>query len=260
MIMRHSKLTALAAMLLISACAPISSSKNNAANIDQLNNVASLISQHGAALVTVSYVLSFDAQGQNQRVQGEVEAPVISADGLILLPSAVLNPAEQYRSIQMSGDFNMPNISSSEFKVRLSGRAAQLDAKVVSKDKDLGIAWLKISDPPADLKFVLLNAKNDPVVGQKIFALDKASEDFDYSPYVVEGLVGGAVKVPFPAFIGGQPSKLAFDMAGNAVGYGVLQMAGNPNLAGQSGMKVFTLLLPVSKVVELTSRINEAKN
>jgi hypothetical protein len=236
------------------ACAQTSESKDKAQSYQQL------LSRYGRTVVMVNYVLSFDSAGgaADQRTQGETEATLVSNDGLLILPSAVLNPTDMFQKIyRSSGDGQMPNMRSSEIKVRLPGSDEPLEAEVVTQDRDLGVAWLKIKQPPTGLEFVDLNQARDPTVGQQAYVMGVISEEFDYAPFVDETRIQGKIEVPYKAFIADQPGKMLFDGNGAPIGFAVLHIDGTANMSSGGNYRMFATVVGGARLKELNARVKK---
>ena len=227
-----------------------------AALADDRRAYRTILDRHAASIVTVSYALSMDFMGSSQRAQGEVEGVVIDG-GLILVPSNILNPADQLRELMASdpgAGAAIPNIKSSEFLVRVPGVDEPLHAQVLTQDRDFGLAWLRLDASHAALRAIDLADGRDPEVGQAAFVLNQVSELFGYAPFVARVDVQGRIEVPYGAFVTNAAGKLVFDRQGRPLGYSVQRVAGNPNLIGSGGFKAFGVLIPTSRLRELTAR------
>jgi len=215
-----------------------------------------LLSRYGKSIVTVSYVLSFDGAGSDQRVQGETDATLISADGLLLVPSSVLNPTDMYQKVYRSqGDGKIPNMRSSEIKVRLPGSDQPLEATVVTQDRDLGLAWLKIKSPPKNLTFVNLAKADDPKVGQKAYSVGLISEEFDYAPFIQETRVQGEIAVPYKAFVTDRPGTMLFAEDGTPLGFTVLRIDGTSNMSAGGNYRMFATMVGGARLKALHQRV-----
>lgn len=216
-----------------------------------------LLAEHAATMVTVNYVLTADFSGTPQRVQGEIEGMLISAEGLILIPASAIDPSKQYEAVyrDMGVASSIPRISSSAFQATLVGHSGKFEAKIVSRDIDLGIAWLRLTEPPANLDFVDLSVGGTPRLGQRALVLSLASEQFDFAPYVTEVRVQGRIDVPYPAFVVTWPNKLVFDTDLKPMGFGVLTISGQPGLMSTGGFKSFTVMIPRAKLAELSAEV-----
>lgn len=225
------------------------------AGADQRAAYGTVLDQHKQSIVTVSYSVSMDFMGSQQRAQGEVEG-VILADGLILVPSNILNPSDQLKELMSGQADSIPTIKSSEFNVRLPGSDEPLQAEVLTQDRDFGLAWLRLKGKGrrVDLPSVDLKRGRDPQVGELAFVLNLVSELYGYAPYVAEVQVQGRIRVPYEAFVTNAFGKMLFDRKGRPLGYAVQRVSGNPNLMGSGGLKVFGVLIPSSRLAELTQR------
>lgn len=223
---------------------------------DQRAAYATVLERHQQSIVTVSYSVSMDLMGTQQRAQGEVEGVILDS-GLILVPSNILNPTDQLKELMAGneGGFSIPNIKSSEFNIKLPGSDEPLKAEVLTQDRDFGLAWLRLSGSrDLDLKSVDLKRGRDPQVGELAFVLNLVSELYGYAPYVAEVQVQGRIRVPYEAFVTNAMGKMLFDRKGRPLGYAVQRVSGNPNLVGSGGLKVFGVLIPASRLSELTAR------
>lgn len=217
-----------------------------------------LLANYGRTVVTVSYILSFDAAGgaSDQRAQGETEATLVSSDGLLLVPSAVLNPTDMFQKVYRSqGDGQVPSMRSSEIKVRLPGSDQPLEAAVVTQDRDLGVAWLKIKSPPKDLPFVNLATAVDPSVGQRAYVVGVIAEEFDYAPFVDETRIQGRIDVPYKAFISDQPGKMLFARDGTPIGFAVLRIDGTSNMSAGGNYRMFATVVGGARLKDLDARV-----
>lgn len=226
----------------------------------EISTYERLLERYGRTVVTVSYVLSFDAGGgaADQRAQGETEATLVSADGLLILPSAVLNPTDMFQKVYRNqGDGQVPNMRSSEIKVRLPGSDQPLDAVVVTQDRDLGVAWLKIKTPPGKLPHVSLSKARDPVIGQKAYVVGVIAEEFDYAPFVDETRIQGRIEVPYKAFISDQPGKMLFSAQGVPLGFAVLRIDGTSNMSAGGNYRMFATVVGGARLKELDERVRK---
>jgi hypothetical protein len=220
-----------------------------------------LIERHASALATIEYVMTADYAGTPQRVQGETEGVVISADGYLLVAGSALDPAKPYEVMyrDMGMESTLPRVTSGEFQVRLPGRSERYEARLVSRDADLGLAWLQLSAPPADLPWVDLAKGAAPRLGQRGLVLSLASEQYDFAPFVTEVRLQGEIRVPYRAMIVTWPNKLVFNTDLLPIGFGVLNLAGRPGMLASGGMKSFAVLIPNERLVELTARVRAAQ-
>jgi serine protease Do len=137
-------------------------------------------------LATVEYVQEYLAGGQKQQQRAYTDGVVISADGYVLISGKVRFP--QRSGGRLAGG-SRPELS----KFRLffaDGR--KLDATVVGFDDDLNLGVLKLTDPPADLKFVEFREGFEAEVGTPLRSMTLYSEEYGRTP-VLEGMAVNAL-------------------------------------------------------------------
>src|SRR4029079_19590229 len=101
----------------------------------------------------VKFVMSMTSSGKEDRVEDRTQGIVVSKDGLILIPdrAASVDFAEM-RPGGQSG--SAPVAKSSEFRIRLPGSDDWLPADLVTRDSQLGLAWLRMRGSAAALGLV----------------------------------------------------------------------------------------------------------
>ena len=223
---------------------------------------AALLAKYRASVVTLSYTLSVEERGSEtvSRMGAEAEATVVSADGLLIVPSSVINPTDLYgKLLQSRSGEAPPAMNAADFFVRIPGSDEPLAAKVLTQDRDLGIAWLKITKPPSTMAYVDLSAAEDPFVGQKAYVLGLIAEEFDYAPFVEQARITGEIKVPYSAFITNQAGKMLFSKAGVPLGFSVMRIEARSNMSAGIEFKVYSTLLGGSRLHALHQRVLQKK-
>lgn len=221
-----------------------------------------LIERRAGAIVTVSFSMSADMMGQQQRMRGEVEGTVLKG-GIVLVPSVILNPmdlAREFMAQSEGGESDLPNMSTGEIKIKLPGMDEPMEAEVLTQDRDFGIAWLKLKQTESSIKGLDLDESARPVIGEAAYALALTPELYGYAPYVLETVVQGEIKVPFPSFMVGTVGKALFNRKGLLIGYSVPKFVGG-SMSGITGeAPSFGLLIPAARLRELTARaLNRAE-
>ena len=113
-----------------------------------------LVAQHSAAIVTVKFVMSVTNSGNEQRIEDRTQA--VSADGLLIVPERAVSLDFSKLGAPTPGQAS-PVAKSSDFRVRLADTEDWLPADLVTRDAELGLAWLRLRDPPGKLGFVDLS-------------------------------------------------------------------------------------------------------
>ena len=214
-----------------------------------------LIEQHAEAVVTVKFVMSVTNSGNEQRIEDRTQAVLVSDDGLMIVPD---------RSVSL--DFSTfgnntpgqaaPVAKSSDFRVRLAGTEDWLPADLVTRDAELGLAWLRLRKPSGKLDFVNLadGVKAEP--GMVFYSLLRTSDEWGGVPVFRPGLVLGETRTPtFRLLVDGVPG-LAFSQDGKAMGYVDVDLASMMRSRGAGmGLDMADMVLrmtPVDKVAAAT--------
>ena len=102
-----------------------------------------LVKRHADAIVTVKFVMSVTNSGNEQRVEDRTQAALVGRDGLLLVPDRAVSVDFAAFGNTTPGQ-TAPVAKSSEFRVRLAGTEDWLPADLVTRDAELGIAWLRL--------------------------------------------------------------------------------------------------------------------
>lgn len=214
-----------------------------------------LVERHAEAIVTVKFVMSVTNSGNEQRIEDRTQAVLVSDDGLMIVPD---------RSVSL--DFSTfgnstpgqaaPVAKSSDFRVRLAGSEDWLPADLVTRDAELGLAWLRLRKPSGKLDFVDLadSVKAEP--GMVFYSLLRTSDEWGGVPVFRPGLVLGETRTPtFRLLVDGVPG-LAFSQDGKAMGYVDVDLASMMRSRGAGmGLDMADMVLrmtPVDKVAAAT--------
>jgi hypothetical protein len=181
----------------------------------------SLSSQHGAAVVAVKFVMSLAASGKEERLEDTTQALLVSKDGLLLVPDRAVSLDLGTLIPGSSGaGSSAPVAKSSEFRVRLAGSDDWLPADLVTRDSQLGIAWLRLRHPPAaGLNFVNLDDGIRAEPGMVFFTLMRTSDDWGGVTVFRPGLVLGQTQTPRQLLLVDGAPGVAFSPDGHPLGY-----------------------------------------
>lgn len=179
----------------------------------------SLTSKHGAAVVTVKFVMSVTASGKEERIEDRTQALLVSADGLLLVPDRAVSMDFKQLMGAAAGQGAAPVAKSSEFRVRLAGSEDWLPADLVTRDTQLGLAWLRLRKPPAALAYVDLDHGVVAEPGMTFFSLLRTSDEWGGVPVFRSGFVMGETRTPKTLLLVEGVPGMAFSAAGEPMGY-----------------------------------------
>ncbi len=216
-----------------------------------------LVERHAEAVVTVKFVMSVVNSGNEQRVEDRTQAVLVSDDGLMIVPDRSV-------SLDFSTFGNVtpgqtaPVAKSSDFRVRLAGSEDWLPADLVTRDAELGLAWLRLRQPAGKLHFVDLSGGLKAEPGMVFFSLLRTSDEWGGVPVFRPGLVLGETRTPtFRLLVDGVPG-LAFSHDGKPMGYVDVDLASMMRSRNTGmGMDMADLVLrmtPVDKVAAATAQ------
>ena len=114
-----------------------------------------LMAQHAGAVVTVKFVMSVTNSGSEQRIEDRTQAILVSADGLLLVPDRAVSLDFAKLGAGTPGQA-APVAKSSDFRVRLADTEDWLPADLVTRDNELGLAWLRLRKPAGDSRMYAL--------------------------------------------------------------------------------------------------------
>lgn len=179
----------------------------------------SLTAQHAAAVVTVKFVMSVTASGKEERLEDRTQALLVSADGLLLVPDRAVSV--DFRQFIGAGKSQgpAPVAKSSEFRVRLADSEDWLPADLVTRDTQLGLAWLRLRHAPTALSFVNLDEGIRAEPGMTFFSLLRTSDEWGGVPVFRPGFIMGETHTPKTLLLVDGVPGMAFSAEGQPMGY-----------------------------------------
>ena len=197
-----------------------------------------VMQQRGDTAVPVKFVMSMSGAGSERQQEGQTQGTMVSADGLILVPGRVvsLDLSSLGRS-DTSGSLGgaTPTLKSGQFRVRLAGSDEWIPADLVTRDTELGIAWLRLRNPHGKLPFVDFGDAAKVGVGTALYTVMRTSDQFGNVPVVRAGYVLGETTVPRHTFLVDGAPGLAFDGEGHPAGFADVDLNGILRSRGASG-------------------------
>ncbi len=230
---------------------------------DDTREFKQVMQRRGDTAVPVKFVMSVSGGGAEQQQEGQTQGTLVSADGLILVPGRVVSlDLRAFTRGDANGGLGggAPSAKSGQFRVRLAGSDEWLPADLVTRDTELGIAWLRLRHPPGKLPYVDFADAAKVVVGTQLFTVMRTSDQFGSVPIVRAGYILGETTVPRPTFlIDGSPG-VAFDGEGKPAGYVDVDLAAmirSRSSSGSIGMdmgdSVFSMI-PADRIGRITKQ------
>jgi hypothetical protein len=184
-----------------------------------------LTAKHAASVVTVKFVMSVTTSGKEERLEDRTQALLVSADGLLLVPDrAVTVDFKQFMGTGKAQG-SAPVAKSSDFRVRLAGSDDWLPADLVTRDTQLGLAWLRLRDPPPGLSFVNLDENVSAEPGMTFFSLLRTSDEWGGVPVFRPGFIMGETHTPKSLLLVDGMPGVAFSASGLPMGYVDIDLA-----------------------------------
>jgi len=255
----------LVATAVIAALVPIAvqaATPGPASNDDTSREFKTVMLKRGETAVPVKFVMSVSGMGSEQQQEGQTQGTLVSADGLILVPGRRVRLHLGAFTHGDSGGLggSGPSAKSGQFRVRLSGSDEWLPADLVTRDTELGIAWLRLRHPGGKLPYVDFTDLSKVVVGTQLFTVMRTSDQFGSVPIVRAGYVLGETTVPRPTFLVDGSPGFAFDGDGKPAGYVDVDLAGlmrSRSSSGSIGMdmsdSVFSMI-PADRIGRVTAQ------
>ena len=215
-----------------------------------------LTSKHGAAVVTVKFVMSVTASGKEERAEDRTQGLLVSKDGLVLIPDRAVS-VDFSTLVPNATKGTAPVSKSSEFRVRMAGSDDWLPADLVTRDSQLGLAWIRLRAAPASLAFVNLDEGVAAQPGMVFFSLMRTSDEWGGVPVFRPGLVMGETHTPKTLLLVDGVPGMAFSADGHPIGYVDVDLARMLRTRNSSGLGLDVAdsalqMTPIDKVAAAT--------
>jgi len=215
-----------------------------------------LLAEKTPAIVTVKFVLKIKSNwGENESEQ-EITGVVISEDGLVLCANSMLGGGSWVRR---SGGTATPT----DIKVLIGDDTEGREAKLIARDTELDLTWLKIKEPgDKKLAFVNLTSEAKPAIGDRIYSISRLPKYFDRVAVVRAGRLGGITTKPRKLFVpnggGGGLGLPVYNAKREIIGVLVMQSPDEDEMEGGGYMGGASLILPAGDVAKATKRALQA--
>ncbi|KFN50861.1 serine protease [Arenimonas composti] len=246
------------ALLLALPAAPVPAAVPDEVFDDYQGIYRDLSVRHAGAVVTVKFVMSVTNAGNEQRVEDRTQAVIVSPDGLLLLPARAVSVDFSAFGLVPAGQ-TAPVANSSEFRVRLADSEDWLPADLVTRDAELGLAWLRLREPPRGLPHVDLGQGAPVAPGSVFFTLMRASDEWGGGIMIQPGLVRGETRTPTRRLMVDAMPGLGFAHDGRPVGYADIDFAALMRTGAGTGMGLDLAeqglrMIPIDKVAAATAQ------
>ncbi len=216
-----------------------------------------LLAEKTPAIVTIKFVLKTKSRWGESDNEQEATAVVIEPDGLVLCSKTELGgPAAYFRDSGTS--------TPTDIKVLIGDDTEGLDAKLIARDSELDLMWLRIKDP-GERKFAYVDLRKSavPRIGDYIYSVRRMDKYFDRIAVVGEGRIGGVTEKPrklyVPSGVGGSLGLPVYNAGGKLIGVPIRLTPDREELESSRGMYGgWGLILPAEEVVKATRRAKEA--
>lgn len=220
-----------------------------------------LMAERSPALVTVKFVLKFEPASQEQET--EITAVIIDASGLLLCSNTQTGGLPPLIQRQLGGMTATPT----DIKVLIGEDTEGISAKLIARDRELDLAWIKIDDTAGkELTAVDFSKSTTPNVGDTLLTIGRLGKFFDRAPVVQMTRLGGTTKKPRKLYIPADESiareigKPVFAEDGAVIGFTALQLPEADDVEGgdmNSSDYLSAVILPAEDVVNATARALE---
>ncbi len=226
---------------------------------------STLVKQKHNALVTIKFVLKVSGGGQEDERESETTGVMIEGDGLVLASNTQTGGINEAMKQYVRQGFS---IQPKDIKILVGDDIEGVEAKVIARDSELDLAWIKVQKAPEKAyEFVDLTKSAVPALGDRLLAVEKMGKFFDRAAIVVEGRLGAVVSKPRQLYI--PQSDLVntlglpvFTAGGDLVGISILQLPsadesedGGRSMMGRAGGGT---ILPAAEVIAATDRAKAA--
>ena len=253
-------LTAALAVALV-PCASLAATPLAGSAADNAHAFATVLQKRGDVAVPVKFVMSMSGMGSERQQEGQTQGTLVSADGLILVPGRVVSLDLSMFGRSNSGmSGSAPSAKSGQFRVRLAGSDEWVPADLVTRDTELGIAWLRLRHPKGKLPYVDFGDAAKVASGTQLYTVMRTSDQFGNVPIVRSGYVLGETEVPRQTWLVDGAPGTAFDADGKPAGFVDLDLSGMMRMrsaSGGIGMDLSDMVLsmtPADRIARVTAR------
>lgn len=228
--------------------------------------VQKILNEKAPPLVTIKYVLKGDEGGMGMFGDGgdremEVTGVMIEPSGLVLVSNTEMGGMMARFARMMQGMGGSPP-KPTDIKVLVGDDTQGVEAKLIARDSELDLAWVRIDKAPEKPYAHLdLTGSAAPKVGDYLYSVGRMGKFFDRAPVIHEFRLVGIAKKPRDLYIGGGAGMglPVYNAAGDVVGITSLILPSDEELEGaEEGMfgamgdMAGGMIIPTAEVVKAT--------
>jgi len=233
--------------------------------------IRKIVEAKAPALVTVKFMLKMNFPGSDgQESEVETAGLVISEDGLVLCGNAMLGGIVGIMNKMMGGGGGQDiSMVPSDIKVLVGDDTEGVEAKLLARDSDLDLAWVKIKDiGDKKLSFVDITKGVTPQLGDSLLILKRKSKFFDRTPSFIQMRAAGVTSKPRNLILlegdTGSAGAPVFTPEGDFAGFTIFQVpdSGEGDMSPMSRFTMtdvmFPVVLPLAEVDKATKNATAA--
>lgn len=224
---------------------------------DHKAQVQGLLAEKAPAFVNLRYLLKIKSRFGETETERDINAVMIEPDGLILCADSQITGVQPWAR----EGANLP----SDIRVIIGEDTEGLPARIIARDSELDLAWLRIKAPAGRVFAAIDLSKSTPAeIGERLFSINRLDKYYDRTPVVREGHVGGITGKPRRAYVPSAPfagvGLPVFKTSGELVGVSVALMPEREEIeSGQVDWRNgYGLILPAEVVARATQQAKEA--
>jgi hypothetical protein len=217
-----------------------------------------LLADKTAPIVTLKFVLKIRSNWGETEAESEATAVIVEPDGLVLCSKTELGG--------FGGHFGGTRTSMpTDIKVLIGDDTEGLDARLLARDSELDLIWLRIEElGDRKLPYVNLAEHAVPEIGDHLYSVTRMGKYFDRIAVVREGRVGGITAKPRRLYVpsggGGSLGLPVYNAAGALIGFPIRLRPEREELEGApDAYSAWGLILPAQDVAKATQRAKEAE-
>ncbi|MBL8760378.1 MAG: hypothetical protein JNL50_03665 [Phycisphaerae bacterium] len=227
------------------------------------STIAATAEAHAKAVVSIKMSLKYEGSFGEHEQEREVTGVIIDASGLILCSNSQSGGVPPSMQDRMSGVTVTPR----DIKVTVENNEDALDAKLIARDSELDLAWIKVSELKGmTLTSIDLAAAATPALADEMVGVGRLSKYFDHAPMLTFCRVSALAKKPRNLIIPSDMNDLGipvFTNSGKLVGVTIVQLPevdedNDEDMRSQlRGLGASMVILPAADVAAATKHALE---